>query len=876
MGFLYNDLKKDQPARKRAPGKAQDIPIKALNDLGCSVCPRDDGKGLRSPKMAPSGAANPLIYLLGTAPSPEDDEEDLQFKDKAGEEIIRHFGRAFKNVRVGHITQCATTPETSRNDAQLIAATECCRKRVVADIEATKPLIVVGVGDAPLKWATGLDGNALRWRGTFIAAKFGSHVCWYLPVIFPNYVHKKRKFGISEYELAVHHDIALAVAASQDERQEIPEWCEAPYDEGIEYITGQEPGDMQRLEEALLDLARRKTAIDIETADYKGNGALRPHAVRGPRILMCSVSDGKRTVAFNVDHPDGWGTEHQRAKVWLLLGTFIRHSKEKVAHNLAMEMEWFEYFFGPELLRLTDWGDTMAMAHTFDERPGTKALDVQIRINFGFFLKEQSRVDSKRLLDYPVRDALRYNALDAKWTARLAEVYRARLATMRPNDRWEYERKVRLAPTLILTESFGLPVDFDYTAKVGEQLRGELKEIERKLFQCKEIKEYEQRYGRFSPTNPDHALLLLRDVCKRPEAEREDRDGIVTYSSDEEVLSSIPKDEMPSASLILEHRGPTKLIGTYIEPILEKRIVNLDGRMRTKYSSMVAVTGRLNSEGPNLQNFPKRKRKEVRGAVYAGHGLWIVPCDYGQIEFRVVGMASEDENLVKYCWTKYDVHKFWAERIVKKYPRIIDLIVAEFGIDWDEKGIKTLRQEAKNKWVFPQLFGSSTRSCAAQLHLPEDIAEDLGAEFWDEFPQVKRWQEKLLRDYEKNLYVETLTGRRRRGPQTKNEIINHPIQGTAGDIVLEGMCAISERAQAEEDWHLHPRLNIHDDLTFWLPDEGMEQRISVIAEEMCKPRFDFINVPLIVEVSAGQRWHECEPIAEFSSVDLFNLRNPYA
>lgn len=882
MSFFFNEAK-SAPRKPAAAAKRKDIPIASLNRLGCGVCPRDqDESKLRSPKMKPSGAAAPLVYLLGSAPSQEDDDEDTHFFDQAGEEVVRKFGRFFeKHVRCGHITQCLPRSEQTQRADQIVAATECCRNRVVADIEATQPLVVVGIGDAPLKWATNLGMNALRIRGTLIACKFGSHVCWYYPIIYPNYVYKKKKFGVSEYELAVKHDIEQLIRMVEQDDFEAPPFHDAPYDKGIEYITGQEPGDMQRLEKALAELALfPEVAVDVETADgATGLGITRPYSVKDPRIQTCAIGTFEHTVAFTLDHPEGWGTEVQRKKAWSLLGEFLLNSGRKQAHHLAMEQEWFAYFFGPQLLRLTEWDDTMAMTHTFDERPGTKGLDVQTRIQFGFFLKEQSRVDPVRLLDYPLKEALRYNGMDTKWTNLLARVYKKKLLRARPEDRWEYERKVRLCPTLILTEAKGLPCDMDYALAQEKTLSAEMELIEEKIRKCPEVKDFSRRFGSFSVTNPDHALKLMRDICKRDEIRREDRDGSVSWTSDEEALNSIPKSEVPSASLILEHRAAAKLLSTYVIPITTKRIVNPDGMIRTKYGSMVAVTGRLNSEDPNLQNFPKRKRKEVRGVVYAENGQWILACDYGQIEFRVVGMASEDPNLVKYCWTGYDVHKYWAERMVKKYPKIKDHIIAEFDLkDWEQdgKGIKTLRQESKNKWVFPQLFGSSARSCAANLHIPEDIADDLAGEFWDEFRYVKKWQEKLITNYEKNLYVETLTGRRRRGPQTKNELINHPIQGTAADIVLEGMCAVSERAQMEDDWFLHPNLNVHDDLSYWQPDEGLERRLDIIVTEMCRPRFSFVNVPLIVEASIGTRWHELKEIGVYRSNELFSIPNPYA
>ena len=156
-----------------------------------------------------------------------------------------------------------------------------------------------------------------------------------------------------------------------------------------------------------------------------------------------------------------------------------------------------------------------------------------------------------------------------------------------------------------------------------------------------------------------------------------------------------------------------------------------------------------------------------------------------------------------------------------------------------------------------------------------DVATDLGGEFWDEFKGVKRWQEETLKFFERHLYVETLGGNRRRGPMSPNEIINMPIQGTAAEIVCEAMCALSERSVVEDNPDIHPILNVHDDLTFDAADITLDANLSIIVAEMCKHRFDYINVPLVVEVSVGPRWSELEEIGVYRSNELFGLPNPY-
>lgn len=886
MAFFHTEQKKDPP-RSSAPSKVKlrDLPVAAMAEMGCKVCPKDKDRGDYT-KVTPAGYTDAVhIYVLFASASPKDgfpSADSRRIADVAMDAVLGKLpSKSRLDIRVGGLIQCAS-------ETQVIGAAEqaCCRNRVEEDIEKAEPLVILGVGDAPLAWATELPAYAPTFRGRMIRVKIRSHVCWYYPVNYPNWAFKdkKKQYGKSEHELALEHDIKQLVeyleshdAVDVDNAARRYYFPTPTKDENIECITGTAPGDMQRLERALADaVSNPRNALDIET------NALRPY-IPTPMLLTAAIGTFDRTVAFAVDHPQGWGSDVQRRKVAQLFGEWLMSCHGTVeCHNLAMEMEWLAYQYGVRLLHFVNWDDTMAQAHTIDERPGTKSLDVLTRIHFGFFLKSLSSVDVKRAnwwLQYSLKDILLYNGRDTKWTHKLSEVQRPILLA---DDKltYQWQRKVRLAPSLVAMELKGLPVDIRYAEKMETKLEDQAKVALAKVARCPEVGEYERKFGRFSPTNPDHVLTLLDKICRRDEIKRTDPTGRTRMTTDEEALSAIPANEVPSAALVLEHRGVEKLLSTYIRPITTRRIISADGRIHSKYSSMVAVTGRLAGEDPNPQNWPKRKHREIRGAVSV-IGLspeqWVAAYDYGQIEFRVVGMASEDDNLVRYCWDpKSDVHKKWAVRVTEKYGPIKDWIIDQFDVDWDEKGMKTLRQEMKNKWVFPMLFGSSARSCAASLQLPKDIADDMAAEFWDEFPQVKKWQAGLLKSYEKKLYVETLGGNRRRGPMTMNEIINMPIQGTAAEIVCEAMCALSEMAVVEENDDLQPALNVHDDLTFLPFDKDFERNNEIIVREMCKHRFPYINVPLVVEASIGPRWSELEEIGVYRSSELFNLENPYA
>lgn len=873
MGFFFTDTKAAAATKPKPKPRLQDIPVTTLQKMGCSVCPRDGDTSLKTPKMRAEGFVGADVFLLTSAPTEKDDDTGRFLEDAVGRELEKAFGRRFveSDMSIGGVVQCAGPDEP--NAAEI----ECCRQRVVADIEDLKPLVVVTVGDIPLSWATGLRG-AIPHRGTLMVARIGNHDCYVFPLLYPNYVMKKKRFAgeRSEYEIALHHDVATIKDRLPWIAKNPPRVVRSGFDTGIEIITGQEPGDMQRLEDALNDIARAPAnAMDIET------NCLRPFMHRRPLILTAACGTFERTVAFSLDHPDGWGSDHQRRRARGLFYDFLMNSGRTACHNLAFEMEWIVADGGAHVLRRSEWDDTMASAHTLDERGGTKALGVQTSIYFGFDLKAQSRVDAARLLDYPIKEALRYNGMDAKWTNAVRDAH-APLLDAVPGFRELYEDKVALAPTLALTTAKGLPVDQAFADAAVARLTGEAADIEKRLRQDEDIVSFSRRHGTFSPTNPDHMAKLLKGLGRKEIEVVDRRAGTTSISTNEEVLLSIG-EAVPACALVLEHRSVSKLLGTYVEPTASGTNVCPDGMIRSAYNSMVTVTDRLSADDPAIQNWPKRKHKWVRGMVSVkpvekktGLPHWFVALDYGQIEFRVVGMASEDPAIVRACWTGYDVHKAWALRLVDIYPEVKDWIVSEFAVDWEEKGLKTLRQEMKNKWVFPQLFGSALRSCAEALHLPDWAANDLGQEFWDEFREVKKWHDRIMKGYEKNLYVEALTGARRRGPMSKNEAINMPIQSTAAAIVKRAMTALSLEAEMREDPELQPSLNVHDDLSTIMADATMEAKIETVARIMCEHRYDFINVPLVVEASVGPNWADLEEVRVYRSDELFNLRNPYS
>lgn len=268
------------------------------------------------------------------------------------------------------------------------------------------------------------------------------------------------------------------------------------------------------------------------------------------------------------------------------------------------------------------------------------------------------------------------------------------------------------------------------------------------------------------------------------------------------------------------------------------------------------------SDSPNLQNFPSKTGKEPRSVFCAPKDHILVCCDYGQIEARLIGAASQDRNFCAALWDNYDVHMEWAKKIAETYPKVIG--GAKF-LD-DKAALKKFRSKVKNLWVFPAFYGAGVSSISAGIGVPQDLVEELFEEFWDQFSGVKKWQRWVLKRFNEQGYVETLFGRRRHAPMTANAAINAVIQGSASDICVLSMVELNKAG-------LQVVLNVHDEIGIYVPENQFEDQIDLIVREMTKPKLDWLNIPISVEVKVGQDWFNMEEIETFTSTDFYRVSN---
>jgi len=269
----------------------------------------------------------------------------------------------------------------------------------------------------------------------------------------------------------------------------------------------------------------------------------------------------------------------------------------------------------------------------------------------------------------------------------------------------------------------------------------------------------------------------------------------------------------------------------------------------------------------NLQNFPRVENIEIRNVICAPKNHLIVSFDYAQLEARVLAMASKDKVFCQAIWDggeNSDTHYRWTDRILKDCP---DLLTKNHITR------KEFRDDNKSNWTFAIFYGSIIESIVSYYGktygVKENIIREIYEEFWKVYTDVKKWQESVVEFYNTHGYSISLTGRRRHGPLSINKIINFPIQSTASyDICLCAGDRLAEQAWLLKKPQYQYVINVHDDLTFYIPKKTLEEDILFIAKEMVRPTYDFIIVPLEVECSIGTNWGKLEGIGKWNSKDF--------
>ena len=400
--------------------------------------------------------------------------------------------------------------------------------------------------------------------------------------------------------------------------------------------------------------------------------------------------------------------------------------------------------------------------------------------------------------------------------------------------------EIPLAYVLAQMESNGVSIDKKYLDELTNEFNTKTSAIASRIF--------ELAGEEFNINSPKQVGNILFDKMQLKSKKKR---GKAKNSTSAEVLTALA-DEYEIAKLILDYRKYAKLKSTYTEA-LPALVSPIDGRIHTSYNQTVTTTGRLSSSNPNLQNIPIRTEEgnKIRQAFVPSDraNYLIMSADYSQIELRLLAHVSEDEHLIEAFNSGIDVHTLTASKV--------------FEVPIEEV-TKEMRYKAKAV-NFGIVYGQSKYGLAKALKITPAEAENFINKYFETYPKINEYMSMMVELVEKQGYVETIFGRRRyldneiNSPNAmirefaKRAAINHPMQGSASDLIKLAMIDFSKRLK---DNNLKSKLiiQVHDELVIETAKDELEQVKSLVLEsmELEQP----LRVPLLIDVNVGESWKE--------------------
>lgn len=596
-----------------------------------------------------------------------------------------------------------------------------------------------------------------------------------------------------------------------------------------EYELVESEGEMAILLNALrqaeeISFDTETTAIDANTADLVGvSFAVRPG--QGWYVpVPCEDREATKRILANFQD------------------LFADTSKTWIGHNIKYDLLMLKWY-GMEIKgRLFD---TM-LAHYLIEPDGKSNMDwlsakylnyepIHIEELIGKKGKNQGCMK-----DVELEKVKEYAVEDADVTLQFKSIFAPLLTKNKVENVFE-EVENPLVPVLTSMEYEGVRIDMQFLNEYSKILETDARVHEEKV--------YEAAGCRFNLGSPKQLGEVLFEKLKLDPKARKTKTG--QYATGEDVLRKMAH-EHPIADDILAYREYTKLKSTYVDalPLL---INPKTGRVHTTYGQAVAVTGRLASNNPNLQNIPIRtdRGREIRKAFIPRDDQHIlVSADYSQIELRIVAAISGDENMTEAFRNNKDIHTATAAKV--------------YGIP-EEEVTKDMRRKAKSV-NFGIVYGQGAFGLAENLGISRSEAKTIIDNYKKEFAGITKYMDDMINFAREHGYVQTVLGRRRwlrdinsgnftvRGYAERNAI-NSPIQGTAADMIKLAMVKIG-KAFKEHGFRSRMILQVHDELVFDVIKEELETVKPVILDCMQSAMVLPNGIPIVAEVGEGTNWLE--------------------
>ncbi|MGB0391400.1 MAG: DNA polymerase I [Salibacteraceae bacterium] len=550
-------------------------------------------------------------------------------------------------------------------------------------------------------------------------------------------------------------------------------------------------------------------------------------------------------LAFSVEKGSGFyvpfGDDFEESKrVMALFKGFLENdTKEKIGHNLKYDINVLKKYdvnvSGPLF-------DTMVAHYLLHPDNNRRSMDVLAENELGYSpmsiteLIGKKGKNQKTMREVDVSVAAEYACEDTDITLQLKELFEPEL-----KKGLEYELFTNVEMPLVSVlgemEEEGVHLDGDMLKEFSVTLGKEIEKIENKI--------YEQAGKEFLISSPKQVGEVLFDHLKITDKAKKTKTG--QYATGEDILQKL-KSKHPIVGSLLEYREVVKLKNTYVDPLPEL-INNSTERLHTSYNQVVAATGRLSSDKPNLQNIPIRSErgKEIRKAFIPRNKNYVlVAADYSQIELRIIAALSKDENMLEAFNSGQDIHASTAAKV--------------YDISLEEV---TREQRSHAKMVnFGIIYGISAFGLSQRLNISRKEAKQIIDSYFEQFPGIKVFMDKCISDAREKGFVETILGRKRflrdinsanavvRGFAERNAI-NSPIQGSAADMIKLAMIKIQEHLK-RSDLKAKMILQVHDELIFDCPKDEVDTLIPVVKDLMSNAME--INVPMDVDANPGENW----------------------
>lgn len=504
-----------------------------------------------------------------------------------------------------------------------------------------------------------------------------------------------------------------------------------------------------------------------------------------------------------------------------------------------MILKWYGYELKGKVY------DTM-VAHYVIEPDGKHSMDMLAAKYLGYEpISIETLIGKKgkgqlNMRDVPLEEIKEYAAEDADVTLQLKKAFVPLVAQMEVGKVLD-EVENPLVPILVDIETEGVRIDVDFLRDYSKELERDIREAEANVYKHAGVS--------FNLASPKQLGEVLFDIMKLDPGAKKTKTG--QYATGEDILQKL-RNKHQIVDDILVFRELSKLKSTYVDAL--PQIINpRTGRVHTCYNQAVAVTGRLSSTNPNLQNIPIRtdRGREIRKAfIPRDDKHLLVSADYSQIELRIVAAISGDEGMIQAFKDNKDIHTATAAKVYNV----------------EEHDVTPQMRRAAKAVNFGIIYGQSAFGLAENLGISRTEAKGIIDNYFLQYPSIKKYMDSSINFAKEFGYVQTWMGRRRylrdihsanqtvRGYAERNAI-NMPIQGTAADMIKLAMIRVQRELQ-QHNMRSKMILQVHDELVFDVPEEELSEVQQLIKEQMEAAMELPNNVPINAETGAGRNWLE--------------------